>query len=111
MQESGDSMKGQTSLIIDTDEEEELQASSKGQINDMIIKVKCPKPSNNIHIHEEIRPQKKLLTTYQNIQNKENIEAIREKKITYKGKPIRITAVLSVENLKVEELGAIQDPT
>lgn len=87
MQESGDSMKGQTSLIIDIDEGEELQANSKGQINDMIIKVKCPKPSNNIHIHEEIRSQKKLLTTYQNIQNKENIEAIREKKSHIKENP------------------------
>jgi hypothetical protein len=119
MQELTDSINRPNLIIMGIEDGEEVQAKGISNIFNKIMTGNFPNLEKTmpIQVQETSRTADRLdqnRTTQQHIiinttstQNRERIlKAVREKKqITHKGKPIKISADLSMETLKVGEHG------
>jgi hypothetical protein len=113
MQEFNDSIKRPNLRIMGIEEGEEVQTKGIHNIFKRVITENFPNLEKTmpIQVQEASRTPKRLDkngTTPRHIiikktstENRERIlKAVREKKVTYKGKPIKITADFSTETLK-----------
>jgi chromosome segregation ATPase len=114
VQELTDSIKRPNLRIMDIEEGEEMQAKGICNIFNKIITENFPNQEKTmpIQVQEASRtpngfdqnrttPQHSIIKTISTENRERILKAVREKKqITYKGKPIKITADLSTENLK-----------
>jgi hypothetical protein len=114
MQDLTDSTKRPNLRIMGTEEGEEVQAKGIRNIVNKIITENFPnleKPMSiqvqeasrtpNRHDQKRTTPQRIIIKTTSTDDKERILKAVREKKlITYKRKPIKITADLSTETLK-----------
>jgi hypothetical protein len=119
MQKLSESIKRPTLRITGTEEEEEVQAKGNHNIFNKIIKEISPnfKKDLPVQVQEASRTPNRfdqnrtspwhIIMKTTSTENRERIlKSIRENiQITYKGKPIKITADFSTETLKQEGHG------